>query len=80
MEPRVGERFAPLLLRVDAGCVCSYFVLMESEEKKGDRWLRFGDLAAHEVIVVRCSCGRSVEYPAGYLRRVALSDEINECY
>jgi len=26
---------------------------MESEEKKGDRWLRLGDLAAHEVIVVR---------------------------
>ena len=32
------------------------------EEKKGDRWLRLGDLAPHEVIVVRCPCGRSVEY------------------
>ena len=26
--------------RVDAGCGCSYFVLMESEEKRGDRWVR----------------------------------------
>ena len=40
--------------RVDAGCGCSYFVLMESEEKKGDRWLRLGDLAPHEVSEVRC--------------------------
>ena len=47
------------------GCGCSYFVLMESEEKKGDRWLRLGDLAAHEVIVVHCPCGRSVEYHSG---------------
>ena len=42
---------------------------MESEEKKGDRWLRLGDLAAHEVIVVRCPCGRSVEYHKGFLQR-----------
>ena len=42
---------------------------MESEEKKGDRWLRLGDLAPHEVIVVRCPCGRSVEYHKGYLQR-----------
>ena len=28
--------------------------------KKGDRWLRLGDVARHEVIVVRCACGRSV--------------------
>ena len=28
-----------------------------------------GDLAAHEVIVVRCGCGRSVEYPRGFLQR-----------
>jgi len=42
---------------------------MESEEKKGDRWLRLGDLAAHEVIVVRCTCGRSVEFPPGFLQR-----------
>jgi hypothetical protein len=55
--------------RVDAGAVCSLFVLMESEEKKGDRWLRLGDLAAHEVIVVRCACGRSVEYHPGFLQR-----------
>jgi hypothetical protein len=41
---------------------------MESEEKKGDRWGRLGDLARHEVIVVRCGCGRS-EYPPGYLQR-----------
>ena len=55
--------------RVDTGRVCSYFVLMESEEKKGDRWLRLGDLAPHEVIVVRCPCGRSVEYHKGFLQR-----------
>jgi len=42
---------------------------MESEEKKGDRWLRLGDLAAHEVIVVRCPCERSVEFPPGFLQR-----------
>jgi len=42
---------------------------MESEEKKGDRWLRLGDLAAHEVIVVRCPCERSVEFPPGFLHR-----------
>ena len=55
--------------RVDAGCVCSYFVLVESDETKGDRWLRLGDLAAHEVIVVRCPCGRNTEYRCGYLQR-----------
>ena len=38
---------------------------MESDEKKGDGWLRLGDLAPHEVIVVRCQCGRSVEYHKG---------------
>ena len=42
---------------------------MESEAKKGDRWLRLGDLAAHEVIVVHCPCGRSVEYHPGFLQR-----------
>jgi hypothetical protein len=42
---------------------------MESEEKKGDRWLRLGDLAPHEVIVVHCPCGRSVEYFPGFLQR-----------
>ena len=42
---------------------------MEPEEKKGDRWLRLGDLAPHEVIVVRCPCGRSVEYFPGFLQR-----------
>jgi hypothetical protein len=54
---------------VDSGRGCSYFVLMESEEKKGDRWLRLGDLGPHEVIVVRCPCGRSIEYHKGYLQR-----------
>jgi hypothetical protein len=33
---------------------------MESKEKEGDRWLRLGDLAPHEVIVVRCPCQRRV--------------------
>ena len=42
---------------------------MELEEKQGDRWLRLGDLAKHEIIVVRCGCGRSVEYPPGFLQR-----------
>lgn len=31
-------------IEVDEGDECSYFVLVESEEKKGDRWLRLGDL------------------------------------
>jgi hypothetical protein len=38
---------------VDARCWCSYFVL----------------IAAHEVIVVGCPCGRSVEYHKGFLQR-----------
>jgi hypothetical protein len=42
---------------------------MESGEKKGDRWLRLGDLAPQEVIVVHCRCGRSVEYHKGFLQR-----------
>jgi len=42
---------------------------MESDDKNGDRWLRLGDLAAHEVIVVRCPCGRNTEYRCGYLQR-----------
>ena len=46
-----------------------YFVLMHSDERKGGQWLRLGDLAAHEVIVVHCPCGRSVEYPPGLLQR-----------
>ena len=46
-----------------------YFVLMESEDKKGDWWLRLGDLANHEVVVVRCPCERSVEFPPGLLQR-----------
>jgi hypothetical protein len=41
--------------KVDAGRGCSYFVLMESEEKKGDRWVRLGDLAPHEAIVSEVS-------------------------
>jgi hypothetical protein len=60
---------APAYKRVDEGGECSYFVLMESEERKGDRWLRLGDVAPHEVIVVRCPCGRSVEFPLGFLQR-----------
>jgi hypothetical protein len=35
----------------------------------GDRWLRLGDLAPHDVIVVHCSCGLSVEYHKGFLQR-----------
>ncbi len=42
---------------------------MESDETKSDRWLRLGDLAPHEVIVVSCPCGRSVEYRKGFLQR-----------
>jgi hypothetical protein len=42
---------------------------MVTEEKKGDRWLRLGDLASHEVIVVHCPYGRSVEYHKGFLQR-----------
>ena len=46
--------------RVDAGCGYSYFVLMELEQKRGDRWLRLGDLATHEVIVVSVLVLRNV--------------------
>ena len=42
---------------------------MSLDETKGDRWLRLGELAAHEVIVVRCPCERSVEYHPGFLQR-----------
>ena len=42
---------------------------MAMDGKTGDRWLRLGDLATHEVIVVRCERGRSVEYPPGFLQR-----------
>jgi hypothetical protein len=42
---------------------------MESDEKTGGRWLRLGDLAPHEMLVVRCPCGRSVEYHKGFLQR-----------
>ena len=42
---------------------------MESEEQKGERWWQLGDLASHEVIVVHCPCGRSVEYHTGFLQR-----------
>ena len=31
--------------------------------------MRLGDLAKHEIIVVRCRCERSVEYPPGFLQR-----------
>ncbi len=37
--------------------------------EKGRRGSRLGDLAAHELIVVHCPCGRSVEYHKGYLQR-----------
>ena len=73
-ENRAKER--GFLLRVDKrnsckkSCSCAgRRVARASEEKKGDRWLRLGDLAPHEVIVVRCSCGRSVEYHKGFLQR-----------
>jgi len=49
---------------------------MGMDEKKGDRWLRLGDLARHEVIVVRCGCERSEYTPGtvGYARlRSAIS-------
>ena len=69
LQVGAGNMPHPVMKRVDAGCGCSYFVLMESDGKTGDRWLCLGDVLSHEVIVVRCPCGRSVEYPAGYLQR-----------
>jgi hypothetical protein len=33
------------------------------------RWLRLGEVAPHEVIVVRCPCERSVQYFPGFLQR-----------
>jgi hypothetical protein len=49
--------FGGVAKRVDAGGGCSYFVLMCEDGKSGDRWLRLGDVAAHEVIVVHCPAG-----------------------
>lgn len=37
--------------------------------KPDDRTIRLFDLAAHEIIVVRCECGRITEYGQGYLQR-----------
>jgi len=42
---------------------------MKPNEKKGDRWVGSAIWRPHEVIVVRCPCGRSVEYRKGFLQR-----------
>src|SRR3546814_4717040 len=35
-----------------------------------DRFVRLLDLQPHEIIVVRCQCGRSAEYGYGLLQRL----------
>ncbi len=47
---------------------CSYLVLMGIDADP--RALRLYDLAKYEVVIVRCPCGRIVEYAAGVLQRV----------
>jgi len=42
---------------------------MSRDEAEGDRWVRLGDLARHEIIVVRSPCERSVEFFPGFLQR-----------
>jgi hypothetical protein len=42
---------------------------VESSEHPDARTLRLFDLAAYERVMVRCPCGRIVEYVAGYLQR-----------
>jgi len=35
-----------------------------------DRFVRLLDLEPHEVVIVRCQCGRNVEYGHGLLQRL----------
>jgi hypothetical protein len=37
--------------------------------KPDERTIRLFDLAAHEIIVIRCECGRITEYRRGFLQR-----------
>ena len=37
--------------------------------KNDERTIRLFDLAAHEIVVVRCECGRITEYGRGFLQR-----------
>jgi hypothetical protein len=41
----------------------------EPAGRPDDRTLRLFDLAPHEVIVVRCECGRITHYGPGFLQR-----------
>jgi hypothetical protein len=34
-----------------------------------DRELRLMDLKPHDIVVIKCKCGRPVEYLYGYLQR-----------
>ena len=47
--------------------VCSYFVPMPDETDA--RYLRLFDLKPYEHIIVRCQCGRIVQYMPGVLQR-----------
>jgi hypothetical protein len=47
---------------------CSYHVCMTASEDA--RKLRLGDLSPFDTVVVRCECGRIVEYLPGVLARL----------
>jgi hypothetical protein len=49
---------------LDTRPTCSYYVLMVDQ---GPRALRLLDLEPHDTIVVRCQCGRIVEFLPGFL-------------
>src|SRR3546814_11394554 len=65
-------RAAPL----DTYSPCSYYVLavggdcQQRVRMREDRFVRLLDLQPHEIIVVRCQCGRSAEYGYGLLQRL----------
>ena len=45
-------------------------------EKKGDRWLRLGDLAAHKVIVVRWVAASLTAYFHSEIELVRIFDAV----
>ena len=49
------------------GPTCSYYVLMDSAHDRSR--LTVGELAPHDTVIVRCQCGRIVEFLPGVLTR-----------
>ena len=43
---------------------------MINDQEEDPRTLRLLDLAAHDVIIARCECGRIVEFRQGVLQRL----------